>query len=361
MAAALRIAAIGCGDIAQRRHFPDLQALAGRAELVAIQGRDPKALEACAARFGVPRWHTDADAILGDPGIDAVLVLTPPDSHFDYAEQVIRAGKHLLVEKPLVRTVAQAAALLAALQHQQTLRPITCLPLPHVQTAEHSLVRRLLDMDAIGEVTGVECHRSHRGPTHAGWFYDRGRAGGGVLIDLGIYQLTAVAALFGPASSMTASCTRHFARRTLDDGAVVTPDVEDSALLALALANGIAVSVGASWNGCASHHATRARVVVFGRRGILYFGGADRAVHVYRPDGEYAPLPAGAPAGFDGYACRRISPVDTGPPASIIGAFVEGIRAGDTSTRAMAIQAHVLEIVETAYASGGAAMLATRF
>jgi predicted dehydrogenase len=319
MARPLRIAAIGCGDIARRRHFPDLKALGSRAELVAIQARDPQALEAFAARFGVPRWHTDADAIMADPGIDAVLVLTPPDSHFDYAEQVIRAGKHLLV-------------------------------------------RRLLDMDAIGEVTGVECGRSYRGPTHASWFYDRSRAGGGVLIDLGIYQLTAVAALFGPALSMTASCTRHFAWRTLDDGTVVTPDVEDSALLSLVLENGIAVASTASWNGCQSHHATRARVVVFGQKGTLYFGGTNLKVHVYRPDGDYASLPAGTSASFDGYDCWRISPVDPEPPTSVVGAFVERILSGDTSTQAMAIQAPVLEIVEAAYASGGQATeLATRF
>ena len=72
----LRIAAVGYGDIAQRRHFPQLVELAGRAELVAIAGRDAGRMADCAARFGVPRWSADVACVIGDPGVDAVLVLT---------------------------------------------------------------------------------------------------------------------------------------------------------------------------------------------------------------------------------------------------------------------------------------------
>jgi predicted dehydrogenase len=346
----LRIAAIGYGDIAQRRHFPDLKALAGTVEFVAIHGRERARLEACAARFGIPRWHTDAEDILSDRSVDAVLVLTPPDSHLYYAQQVIHAGKHLMVEKPLVCTVAEAQALLRELERQQAVRPITCFPLPHVETAETQLVRRLLQQDAIGEVTSVECHRSHRGPTHADWFYDRARSGGGVLIDLGIYQLAVVAALFGPALSMSASCTRHFPVRTLDNGAVVKPDVEDSALLTLSLTNGIAVSINANWNSCWSHHETRARVVVIGRRGILHFGVPDRGVYLHRPDGNYGALSTvSSSVVFDGYASQRLAAEGSERRRSLVGDFVNRITAGDTSTRAVAIQAHVLEIVEKAY------------
>jgi len=359
----IRIGAVGYGDIAQRQHFPDLKALAGMAELVAIQGRDSAALQDCARRFDVPRWHTDGAAILDDPAIDAVLVLTPPDSHFNYAQRAIRAGKHVLVEKPLARCAAEAAELADEAQRQQALRPVTCFPLPHVETAEHELVRRLLAQGVIGEVTLVECHRGHRGPTHAGWFYDRARAGGGVLIDLGIYQLSAVAALFGPALRMTASCTRYFTERRLDDGSVVVPDVEDSAMLTLALASGVAVSMNASWNGCQSHRATRARVTVIGREGMMYFGLPDRAVRVHRPDDMYERLLAGAQAeSFDGYACRRIATGSAQARRSTVGDFVARIQAGDTSTRMLAIQAHVLEIVERAYGSAAEGIvLTTRF
>lgn len=357
----LRIAAIGYGDIAQRKHFPQLQALRGAARLVAIAGRNPARLRDCAERFAVPRWYTDPAAMLGDAEIDAVLVLSPPDSHAEFAGMAIAAGKHVLVEKPLVRSLDEATRLLAAVRAQQRIKPITFMALPHVATPEHTLVARLLADGAVGEVTTVEVHRGHRGPTHAGWFYRRDQAGGGVLLDLGIYDLTGIATLFGPAARMTACCSTHFATRVMDDGTEVAPDVEDSALISLVLANRIAVSVNANWNGCLSHHATRTRAVVIGREGMLHFGVADGAVYLHRPDGNYAALPAGGvAAAFDGYACRMLRPAAASPENTIIGSFVARINAGDTSTRSLDIQAHVMEIIAGAYA-GEANTLGTSF
>ncbi len=349
----LRIAAIGCGDIAQRRHFPQIAALDG-AELVAIAGRDATRVRDCAERFAVPNWFTDPAAMLRDAAVDAVLVLTPPDSHAAYAEMAVRAGKHVLVEKPLVTSVEEAERLRAAVRAQQSIRPVTFFPLPHVRTTELGLVERLLRDGAVGEVTGVECHRGHRGPTHAGWFYRKDLAGGGVLFDLGIYGLTSVATLFGPAASMTASCSRHFETRTMDDGTVVRPDVEDSALVSLLLEDGVAVSLNANWNGCLSHHHTRLRTVVIGREGILHFGVVDGAVYVFRPDGDYATLPDGSDeAAFDGYACRRFASGAIGAAPSLMGDFVARIEAGDTSTHSLDIQTHVLEIILKAYECAG--------
>jgi predicted dehydrogenase len=348
----LRIAAIGCGDIAQRRHFPDIAALGGAAELVAIAGRDARRVRDCAARFNVPHHTTDPAAMLREVDVDAVLVLTPPDSHADYAEIAVRAGKHVMVEKPLVTSIADGVRLGEAVRARALVKPVTFFPLPNVDNPEHRLVERLLRAGAVGEVTGVEVHRGHRGPTHASWFYQKHLAGGGVLFDLGIYGLTSVATLFGPAVGMTAMCSRHFATRTMDDGAVVRPDVEDSALISLLLEGGIAVTLNTNWNGCFTHHHTRIRAVVIGRAGMLHFGVADGAVYVHRPAGDYKALPADAePAAFDGYECRRFLPEKSAGPSSIVGAFIARIEAGDTSTRRLDIQTHVLEIITKAYES----------
>jgi 1,5-anhydro-D-fructose reductase (1,5-anhydro-D-mannitol-forming) len=362
---ALRIAAIGCGDIAQRRFFPQIEALGGSAELVAIAARNGERLRSCAARFGIPRTYTDAAAMVHDDGVDAVLVLTPPGSHADYAEMAIRAGKHVLVEKPMVTSLDEAARLRAAVRAQRSVKPVTFVALPNSNTAEHDFVAGLLRDAAVGTITSVECHRGHRGPTHAGWFYKKHLAGGGVLSDLGIYGLTSVATLFGPAARMTALCTRHFDTRTLDDGTIVEPDVEDSALLSLTLENRIAVSLNTNWNGCLSHHATRARTIVIGREGMLQFGVADGAVYVFRPDGDYRTLPPGSQeAAFDGYAGRRFSPQAMGAGRTLMEDFVAKIAEGDTSARTLDIQAHVLEIISKAYdaaAAGTAIALTSRF
>lgn len=345
----VRIAAVGYGDIAQRRHFPQLRELAGRAELVAIAGRDAGRMAGCAARFGVPRWSTDVAAVVADPGVDAVLVLTAPDTHAEFATMAVRAGKHVLVEKPLVPTLAEAAQLSAAVRGAA--KPVTFMALPFIETPDHVLAARLIARGAIGEVSAVECHRGHRGPTHAGWFYDKAQAGGGVLADLGIYHLTSIAALFGPAARFTASLSTRFATRVLDDGSVVRPDVEDSALVSLVLEGGVAASMHAHWNGSQPHTATRARVVAIGREGSLYFGAADGLVHLWRPGGDGARF-GGEDGMYDAYPVRSFRPEGAGAPASIMRAFVERIEAGDVSTRSLDIQAHVLEIIARAYEDG---------
>ncbi len=342
----VRIAAVGYGDIAQRKHFPQLAELGGRAVLVAIAGRDEGRLAECAARFGVARWSTDVASVVSDPLVDAVLVLTAPDTHADFAEMAVRAGKHVLVEKPLVPTLAEAARLAAAVRA----RPVTFMALPFVETGDHVLAADLIARGAVGEVSAVECHRGHKGPTHAGWFYEKALAGGGVLADLGIYHLTSIATLFGAASRFTSSLSTRFATRVMDDGSVVRPDVEDSALVSLVLESGVAASMHAHWNGSQPHTATRARMVVIGREGILFSGSPDGLVHLWRPDGGGF---GGAAGVFDGLPVQSFQ-VGTAP--TIVEAFVARIEAGDVSTRSLEIQAHVVEIIARSYAEGGGAI-----
>lgn len=352
----IRIAAIGYGDIAQRRHFPQLLELPGRADLVAIAGRDPRRLADCATRFNVARWFTDPAEMLRQPNIDAVLILTPPDTHATYAEISVRAGKHVLVEKPLVPSLAEALHLAAVVRT----RPVTFMALPFIETPDHLLAADLIARGAIGEVSAIECHRGHRGPTHAPWFYSKAQAGGGVLADLGIYHLTSIAALFGPAKHFSATLSTRFATRTMDDGTTIHPDVEDGALLTLVLESGVMASMHAHWNGSQPHTATRARVLVIGREGSLYFGAADGLVHLWRPTNDAATF-GGEDGVFDSNPVRSFRPPGAGTPPSIVRAFVERIEAGDTSTRSLDIQAHVLEIIARAYENIEASTLTTRF
>lgn len=361
----IRIAAIGHGDIAQRLHFVDLNELGERAQLVAIAGRDESSLERTARRFDVPSWFTDTDKMLESEDIDAVLVLTPPGSHGLLARKAIEAGKHVLVEKPLAMTLDEATELLAALKTQQSKAPTTFMPLPDVETPEHRLVARLLADGVVGEATSVECHRGHRGPTHAGWFYRRELAGGGVLLDLGIYGISTVVSLLGPARAVTALCNRRFDVRNMDDGTAINPDVEDSALVNLWFDSNIAVTINANWNGYVTHHDTRSRTTIIGREGSLHFGVADGGIYVHRADNDYGRIEAPSEdAHFDGYSCRRIESQTNTGPATIVGNFVTMIERGETSARRLEMQVHVMEIVFEAYRSSASSevrSLTTRF
>lgn len=356
----LRIASVGYGDIAQRSHFPSLKKLHGKAELVAICGRDAHKAAECAERFDIPDYYTDLDQMLARDDIDAVLVLTPPEAHCDAAVRAVRAGKHVLLEKPMVRTMDEAHRILAAVEASR----VTFFPLPYVASPMFDALRRLVEAGAIGEVTNIECHKSHRGPTHADWFYRKEIAGGGVLFDLGIYALGAIAYAFGPAVRVSAMCTRRYESRTMDDGSQVRPDVEDIALLNLWLESGVGAVVNANFNGYLSHHDTRSRLVVLGREGMIHLGAPGGSIYVHRADGAYDRLPMEhEPATFDGYACTRVTP-EGGASRSILEHFLSMIEAGDTSTLLLRQQIHVMEIMLAAYASGSleqAQELSTRF
>lgn len=346
----IRLAAIGCGDIARRTRFPDLLQHRADAELVAIAGRDRDKLRACADEFGVRRTYVDVDAMLSENDIDGVLILTPPSAHANHAVAALEAGKHTLLEKPMTTTLDDANRILVAAQDTS----VVVSPLPDVATAEHSLVRAFLEAGAVGTVTGVECHRGHRGPTHADWFYRQEIAGGGVLLDLGIYALTEIADLFGPTARLNALCATRFPHRTLDDGSNVEVDVEDVALVDLWLQRGIAASVHASWNGYPSHQQTRTRTTVIGREGMLAYGLAGGSIVLHRTDGRYPE--GGAPARLDGLDGRAyVAKTKQRLSGSVVGRFIERIAKGDVDLGPLRRQVNVMEEVLGAYARSGSA------
>jgi len=345
----LRIASVGYGDIAQRSHFPSLARLKDKAKLVAICGRNAERAAQCADRFGIPDYYTDIDEMLARDDIDAVMVVTPPEAHCEPAVKAVRAGKHVLLEKPMTPTMDEAYRILEAVEGSG----VTFFPLPYVASPSYDALRLLVDKGAIGEVTNIECHKSHRGPTHADWFYKKEIAGGGVLFDLGIYALGAIAHVFGPAARVSAMLGRRYDTRTMDDGSTVEPDVEDIAFVNLWLESGVGVTINANFNGYLSHHETRSRLVVFGREGMIHFGAPGGSIYVHRADGKYDHLPLPFElAEFDGYTCAKVTP-EKGQARSILEHFIGMIEAGDTSTLLLRQQIHVVEIMLKSYESGG--------
>ncbi len=102
----LRIGLVGLGDIAVRAHLPALAA-EPRAALVAVADTDPDRLEAFAPP-GV-RTTTDAESVLADPAVDAVVIATPPSATVGLVLAALEAGKYVLAEKPIALSVAEAA------------------------------------------------------------------------------------------------------------------------------------------------------------------------------------------------------------------------------------------------------------
>ena len=99
MSARLRIGVVGCGAVAQVQHLPNLAALGEAFEIAAVCDVSATLARGAAQDFGVPAWHTDLHGLLGE-NLDAVL-LCHSDPKVDAALDVLRAGRHLLIEKPV--------------------------------------------------------------------------------------------------------------------------------------------------------------------------------------------------------------------------------------------------------------------
>lgn len=230
-----RFAIVGCGTAAVHIHLPLLRAAGLDVTVFASRSRSSAeaARDAWTSGTVVDRWE---DAVTRDD-VDAVVVATPNAQHRDVAVAAAAAGKHVLVEKPLARTTAEADEMIAAANdHGVVLVPSQNTRFMAPFVAAHDVVAA----GRLGDVTGLRAAFGHGGPQawapHATWFFDKDIAGGGCLIDLGVHVIDLV---------------RHV---TGDDivevGALLNGDaggVETDAQLLVRLARGAIGTVHASW------------------------------------------------------------------------------------------------------------------
>jgi predicted dehydrogenase len=105
----VRLVIVGCGRIAQAAHLPALERVEG-IEVAAVADRSPALAKGIAERWRVPAY-TDAEQALREVDADAALITVPDRLHAHLAETALRAGRHVLIEKPLTDTAAQAERL----------------------------------------------------------------------------------------------------------------------------------------------------------------------------------------------------------------------------------------------------------
>jgi predicted dehydrogenase len=174
---------IGSGFIAEL-HAAGL-AHVPAATIRAVASPTPGNAERFAARHGIPRHHTDFRALIEQDDVDVVCIGAPNDLHRDIAVAAAEAGKHVICEKPLARTLAEADEMIEAcsragvkLMYAEEL----CFAPKYVRAKE------LADEGALGRVYMVRQGEQHFGP-HSDWFWDPERSGGGVLMDMGCHGI----------------------------------------------------------------------------------------------------------------------------------------------------------------------------
>lgn len=143
------IGVIGCGTIAQSAHLPAIVRLRDRARLVAVADVRQEAADYCARTWGAEAAYTDYHALLARSDVEVVVVATPEFLHAEHVTAAAAAGKHILCEKPMAPSVAEADAMLGA-AHAAGVR----FMVGHSRrfTPRYRAVRAAIDRGEIGQV-----------------------------------------------------------------------------------------------------------------------------------------------------------------------------------------------------------------
>lgn len=198
MTTALRWGILATGHIA--RAFTRDLIDAGFA-VAAVGSRAPGAAEAFASEFGIPRAHGSYEQLVADPEVDVVYIATPHPLHVENALLAIDAGKHVLIEKPLTLTRADAQRIAdrAAERGVVAMEAMWTRFLPHMVH-----LRALLTAGAIGEVRTVIADHTQSLPTDPEHRLQNPALGGGALLDLGIYPVSFAVDVLGLPTSIIA-------------------------------------------------------------------------------------------------------------------------------------------------------------
>jgi 1,5-anhydro-D-fructose reductase (1,5-anhydro-D-mannitol-forming) len=205
---------IGIGDITRKRVIPAIQA-EPRSRLYGLVTRDP----AKAAEYGVRAWAT-LDQALADSQVQAVYVGTPVFLHAPQTIQSLRAGKHVISEKPMAMNKAEALTMVRAAEGSGKTFGVAyyrrCYP--KVQRA-----KQLLAAGAIGEPVSAELsnHMWFDGTGSRSWLVDPAKAGGGPLFDIASHRIDVLNFLFGQPLRVTAQLSNVVHHYPVEDNATV--------------------------------------------------------------------------------------------------------------------------------------------
>ncbi|HTB59024.1 MAG TPA: Gfo/Idh/MocA family oxidoreductase [Polyangia bacterium] len=181
----LRFGILGASRFALRRMLPAMRAVPD-VEVVAIASRDGAKAEETARAHGIARWHASYDALIADPDVDAVYIPLPNHLHVPWSERAATAGKHVLCEKPIATTVAEAHRLVAARDRAGVV--ICEAAMVRVQPRWHA-AREVVRAGQIGELRAFIGTFGYSLPDRDDIRYEAAM-GGGVLYDTGFYPVT---------------------------------------------------------------------------------------------------------------------------------------------------------------------------
>jgi predicted dehydrogenase len=249
----IRLGIIGAGNIGNV-HINMFKQLSADVDIVAVTDSYNPLAQLRAAEYGIPKCYMTSEELIQDPDIDAVVIGVPNQWHAPLAVQALRAGKHVLLEKPMALDVPSAREIVRAQRETGKV-----LMIPHQMRWEWLplQVKQQVDNGALGEIYNAKVGWFRRKgiPGWGTWFTKREESGGGPLIDIGVHMLDLAFFFMGNVKpiSVFGSTYAEFGPKKRGIGTWGTPNwdgsfnVEDLATAMIKMDNGSTLTIEVSW------------------------------------------------------------------------------------------------------------------
>ncbi len=322
--APIKVGIIGVGGIADAhlrayKQYPQVQ-------IVALADTREDRLAQVAEQYNVANTYTNYEDLVQQDDIDIVSVCTPNFLHAPASIAALKAGKHVLCEKPLARSASEGEAMVrAALEARRVLK----VSFNHRARGDVQVLKRQIDAGSLGRVYHAKATWMRRAgiPGWGQWFFNQELAGGGPLIDLGVHVLDMAMFLMGDPEVLSVSAATYSelgprGRGFWNNAVSELPyEVEDLATAFIRLADGSTLNLEASW-------------AVYGRNndafGVTLYGtegGADIDIQNYATEDTLAIY-----SDFGGVPAETRPRVAKGDGhTTVVGEFLQIIESGDWS------------------------------
>ncbi|MCX7011694.1 MAG: Gfo/Idh/MocA family oxidoreductase [Candidatus Sumerlaeota bacterium] len=252
----LRFGVIGAGGIARRKTIPGMLQ-AANCELAAVM--DVANIEAIAREFGVAKAYDNETQLLADPSVEAVYIASPVCLHASQILAAAERGKHILCEKPLTLTLAEAERAVEACRRHGVFLQEGYMMKFH---GAHRAIRRLIDDGRLGRLVYMRAQLSCWYPRIDGaWRQNPAKGGGGSLIDMATHLYDLLEYFAGPirrVAALTGNLVQDYAS-------------EDASTTLLEFASGAQATVDSFF--CIPDEASRTRLEIYGSRGGILTEG----------------------------------------------------------------------------------------
>ena len=339
----LKIGMLGVGAAAQWHYLPATKTWSDRLDLKAVCDLDIDRVRHFGELYDADTVFTDYEQMLSNADIDAVAILTPHERHAEQVLLAVEHGKHVLIEKPMAGSLADAVAICEAAESKGL--HVSCAP-PNMLHPGQRRLMQLVSSGAIGEVSLVRNTRSSMGPgsrpgapTDFSWFYQSGAGGMSSMAGYGLIKMTAV---LGPVKSLSAMSCISMPERVMRDGPakgkVVQVDVPDNNVMVLDFGNN---TLGTMDTGYVMMASEAPDMELFGTEGTLSTYGGDQVekIRLYKDDWKTDV------AGWQDVDIPNLESRMTKHPSTLL-SLADAVLDGKPLVNGPRHMAHVVEVIE---------------